>query len=512
MRRRYVLYAAVSLVVLSGSLIAMPPASRLDKTLNTRTAATIDNAHYINADNILMFITNHGNFGRDLAGVFGNDFGTYYPYHSIEDILNGTFDMSVLYANGLWIGGTVNSVIRMTVAEYSDEYVPGPMMNETFQPDRADFRVYKLYSDSLASNPNDDYLAWPVWQGAPTNPDGTPLMLGDQMLWTVFNDADPNAHDNNAGSTYPSGVEVQLTVWAYNPTTLTGPAPVEGGLIYMKYLLIKKFSSTLTNAYISLWSDPDLGGAGDDLVGCDTVNQVWFCYNGDNSDTQYGIAPPAVGFRLLAGPIVPSSGDTAMLNGVPHPGYRNLTMSSFNAYVNGTDPNDYSESYNYMQGLNADGSAYTYNGLPTKYVHSGDPVAQIGDLDSSPSDRRMMASFGPFDFMRSDTQQLEIVLGVAPGNDRLSSLTALKSLLNMPYPPPPPPCCVGIRGNVTDDAGEIIDIADLIYLVQYAFGDYDPPPCMEEADIDGSGGIDIVDITTLVAYMFRDGPPPVSCP
>jgi hypothetical protein len=46
----------------------------------------IDNDTYVNANKILMFVTNHGNFGRDLAGVFGYDYGTFYPYFSIEDM------------------------------------------------------------------------------------------------------------------------------------------------------------------------------------------------------------------------------------------------------------------------------------------------------------------------------------------------------------------------------------------------------------------------------------------
>ncbi len=39
-------------------------------------------------------------------------------------------------------------------------------------------------------------------------------MRGDQTLWTVFNDADPSQHINNAGETDPLGVEVRLMAWA----------------------------------------------------------------------------------------------------------------------------------------------------------------------------------------------------------------------------------------------------------------------------------------------------------
>jgi len=33
------------------------------------------------------------------------------------------------------------------------------------------------------------------------------------MLWSVYNDADPNQHTNNSGNTEPLGVEIQQTVW-----------------------------------------------------------------------------------------------------------------------------------------------------------------------------------------------------------------------------------------------------------------------------------------------------------
>jgi len=150
----------------------------------------VDNITYINANNILMFVTNHGNFGWDIADVFGWDAGTFYPYVNNDSILNGSLRNFVLYTAGLWLGGQVNGQTRVAVAEYSDEYVPGPMADSSFQPDNPSFKVYKLYADSLESNPNSDYLNWPADQGAPVDEMGRPLMLGDQMLWTVFNDAD----------------------------------------------------------------------------------------------------------------------------------------------------------------------------------------------------------------------------------------------------------------------------------------------------------------------------------
>ncbi|MDH3891719.1 MAG: hypothetical protein OEV49_11600 [candidate division Zixibacteria bacterium] len=81
-------------------------------------------------------------------------------------------------------------------------------------------------------------------------------------------------------------------------------------------------------------------------------------------------------------------------------------------------------------------------------------------------------------------------------------------------------CCRGTRGNVDGDPADQVDIADLIYMADWMFsdagGDPDdygpPPPCLAEADIDGSGANDITDLVGLVDFMFNGGAPPADCP
>ncbi|MBK8230262.1 MAG: hypothetical protein IPK72_06680 [Candidatus Eisenbacteria bacterium] len=211
------------------------------------------------------------------------------------------------------------------------------------------FQVYKV---NRGETDSEDYLNWPVADGAPVNEDGTPQIIGDQTLWSVYNDADASKHTNDAGNSDPLGLEVQQTSFAY-----ARQEPL-GNMVFMKWKFINKGEHTLDDTYVSVWSDPDLGGAGDDLVGCDTLLSLGYCYNATNEDELYGSAPPAVGFDFFQGPIVPSPGDTAYVSGRAVPGYRNLPMTSFNKYINGTDPSSPVESYNYMQGLLPDGTGY----------------------------------------------------------------------------------------------------------------------------------------------------------
>lgn len=408
----------------------------------------IDNTTYFDVNQLLMFVTNTGSIAYDKTTLFGKADGLYFP--------RGT-NKSVIYAGGVWMGAKVNGGTRVFVSEYSNECVPGPMKDGTFQPDQARFRVYKIAAgDTRESNP--DYANWPFQDGAPAvlddngdpvlDDDGfmIPLLQGDQALWAVYNDADVGAHSNNSGSTQPLGVEVQQYVFGYARSGALGTT------IFVRYIIINKGGNNLEDAYISCWADPDLGDAGDDFVGCDTSLSLGYCYN-DGSDATYGDAPPACGYDFFQGPIVPSPGDSAWVSskGIYIQDYRNLPMTSFNKYINGTDPKNAQQTYNYMQGLTPDGDPQSdpNTGEVTTYVVAGDPVAGTGWLDDASDDRRYMMSSGPFNMAPGDTQEVVIAVLVGQGADRLASITTLKQVdrvaqavfdqnFNIPGPPPLP--------------------------------------------------------------------------
>ncbi len=409
------LYSLLTLIILVIATLSIT-------AFNSPTA--IDNTTYINANSILMFVSNTCAFGRDASNVFGWEYGTFYPYTTDADIANGT-TKSPLFAAGLWLGGRVSGETRVTVAAYGSEYTPGPMSGETFAADaytNSVYRVYRLHFDSAASNPNTDYLEWPDGQGAPVDQLGDPLLMGDQTLWCVYNDADTAQHSFLYGQTNPLGIEIQQTVWASDTTG-------QEQIIYMKYLLFNRGGNGITDFYIGIWLDPDIGWREDDFSGCDSTNDLFFNYNADNDDDSYGTAPPAFGARLVHGPVVPSPGDTATFNGVLLPDYKNLKMSSCISYVNGDDPQSSTESYNLMQGLLRNGTPLT-NG--TSFSFPGDPVAGTGDLDAVQTDKKTIGSVGPIDFNPGDSQYVLVKLAVGQGTDNLNSVSNLKQTLMAP--------------------------------------------------------------------------------
>lgn len=385
------------------------------------SALTVHNTTYIDANWILMFVTNHGSFGRDIDDVFGYGYGTFYPYYgNTVQIENGTHIESPLGNAGLWLAGVeaTSGDTLVAVSEYGSEYVPGPMSGGSFLPDVPEYRVYKLYSDSLASHPNQDYLDWPTDQSAPVDYGGKPRMLGDRMTWCVFNDAS----GHNLFHTEPLGIEVQQTVFAYESMGWLGH------FVFMRYVLHNKGDHSLTDFYLSVWMDPDIGSYEDDKAGCDTLNDIYFAYNGDNVDDVYTSPPPAFGFKVISGPLVYSPGDNADFNGVTVPDYRNVSPSSFFVYPYGPDPDNYRHVYRLMHGLDIDGNPHVYNGKALHYMYSGDVATGSGDIDPTLDDKRMMASFGPFDFNPGDSQYVLMVIGAADNGNNIQAVAALKTL------------------------------------------------------------------------------------
>ncbi|MCH7948228.1 MAG: hypothetical protein IIC66_10570 [candidate division Zixibacteria bacterium] len=298
-----------------------------------------------------------------------------------------------------------------------------------------------------------------------------------------------------------------FTFTATPPPTVTAGA--EDLSVYSKYKLINNSGNTYNGFFISLWFDPDLGNAGDDFVGCDTLNDIFFCYN-DGADSEYGAQVPAFGGKLIEGPITPSIGDTAFVNGQPVPDYKNLSMYSFFKLINPGSPVSPRWTYQFMNGLDAyAGGVPLANG--TRYMRPGDPVAGTGDLDINSSDRSMFASFGPFDFAPNDTQQILVKIAVGQGFDPLSSITSLKNILNFVPQSFEDTCCNGIRGNI-DGFGEDNNFLDLNYLIDNIFRGGPAPPCPKEADLNFDGrSATILDLTFIIDVIFRGGPAPGPC-
>ena len=285
-----------------------------------------------------------------------------------------------------------------------------------------------------------DYLNWPVDVGAPwedKNDDGiytsgidAPKIIGDETLFFVANDLDSLATYLVYGS-LPMGLEFQVTTFGYNTELLKD-------VVFKKYKIINKSQKLIEDMYLSYWTDDDLGDANDDYVGCDTLLNLGFTYNGDNNDVgYYGTPPPAVGHLIVQPPIIEATAsDSARYGDGWRKGYRNLPSTSFTLFIGGSqiysdpDMGVYSgtqQLYNYMEGFLWDGSNFIdpNTNLPTHFCLAGDPVAGtgwneyngwIGPPTGGRGDRRFMLTSGKFDMAPGDTQEVTIAILIKKGD------------------------------------------------------------------------------------------------
>ncbi len=466
---------------------------------------------YLDINNVRARILNNGNlFWRGAPPVY--------------EVPKGG-GANAIFVSGIWVGGYVGGQLRVAAARYSNyQFWGGPLDDNGAPPaDCADFdRLYKVsrtdideYESTGVAAP--DVRDWPTGLGAPTlarpengeDDDGDgevdeegeqllfdinvplaqradrvvnlalgerPAILGDQSIWWVMNDRG-NEHLATGGDTPPIGLEVHVLAFAFNT------AGDIGNTTFYKYDMYAKGAEPLTDTYIGLFSDPDLGNFQDDWVGSDTARGMGYVWNSDNDDEGgdgYGI-PPAAGYDFFQGPIVPSLGDTAYVSGAARPDFKNLEMTHFVYYNNGPgpagDPENGPDYYNFLSGHWKDGQRITLGGngrdfsdTPTDYMFPGDPGssdsacqywsecnADGAGTDIEAADRRFAMSTGPFTINPGDYQQIVFGIVWAQGENNFDSVQKLKiadglaqAAFDVDFALPSPPAAPGVTATALD--------------------------------------------------------------
>lgn len=304
-----------------------------------------------------------------------------------------------------------------------------------------------------------DRNEWPWQKGAPfydTNGNGVMdsgeepgLAYADQVVWFVANDLDSVVTQNFFGSP-PIGLEMQVTLWAYNRTG-TRLNDAFQHIIFKRVRLIYKGradtpdTAFIDSMFIAQFADTDVGSAGDDFAGCDTLLQLGYGYNSKSTDIEFqkfNIFAPAIGYTLIQGPIVASNDplDYANFDFGKRSGFINLPMTSFWQKATGTwvrIENYALEMYKAMNGflplMDREEPFWDCNGKPTKFMVSGDPVKGTGCIDGMyhvhpgfPGERRFQMSSGPFTMALGDTQEVVIAIVGGSGSGCLASVSVMK--------------------------------------------------------------------------------------
>ncbi len=334
MKNKQIYLLIFTILISTTFLTAQQMACKFDK--NNLHKPSIHSANNFDGNRIDCDIENNGMFvSHNISGRSGLAWPKDYIYVGPWGYQHNT---QTVFASGVWLGGKVYGEVRVSAGEYAGEYASGPWGANHSDPKHKIYKVSK--SDLVDPITNSDIQDWPVALGAPwvdENENGEydplpygpdhPHFIGDQIVWMVMNDGLDSLH--TVFHTAPLGVEVQRTIFGFDrPDAL-------GDMMFIKDLIINKSSDPIDDMYVGLWSDPDLGDASDDFVGCDTTLGMGICYNdgADHDFANYNDGTPAVGYDFFQGPIVPASGETAYAFGRDISGYKNLNMTSFNAFT-----------------------------------------------------------------------------------------------------------------------------------------------------------------------------------
>ncbi|MCH7639561.1 MAG: T9SS type A sorting domain-containing protein [Bacteroidetes bacterium] len=402
--------------------------------------------------------------GNVRAGLFngGNLFyssttGAFSAYEVPKDS-----GMSAAFAAQLWLGGMVQGELRTASATFvNQEFWPGPLDPSGNPPtdcsayDRI-FKVNKTHVEHYlqTGEATDDLREWPHDLGAPVldgdgNPNNynleggdQPAIWGDQTAWWVMNDLG-NEHTRSQGD--PLGIEVQVTAFAVDT-----PLQAYEDATYYIYRLLNKSTLPMDSMFATFWWDTDIGDVGE-YAGSDTTLMMAYAYNTEN-DPVYGDRPPALGVKLLQGPIVDANGlDDDGDGDVDEVGERMGMTSAGMAFNASTEPGMGDpflshHYYNVMRGLWRDGTpiteggrGYQTGGPETKFVFPGDPVAGAywSELNTDGSgsgngagNKRGLLSTGPFVIEPGGEQEIAFAIVFGRGSNNLDSITWMRIAAN----------------------------------------------------------------------------------
>ncbi len=365
-----------------------------------------------------------------------------------------------IFATNPWIGGFVDGNLRMSAATYRDwEFWPGPLDENGNPPTDCSVydRIYSVYDEDIrryneSGEATDDMRDWPWQLGAPVfdgdgDPDNydlaagdRPYVYGDQTAWWVMNDV---GNQHLYSDAPPLGLEARVSAFAAESSE---DSWLRNATFY-RYELVYRGSAPVDSLYFGIWSDPDLGDSGDDMVGSDSLLGLGYVYNGDDLDdgmSGYGSRPPALAYQITQGPLIEDDGlDNDRDGSVDEPGER-LRTTSFLTY-NGDqtaqgNPSGASDMYGYLIPRWKDGRPVTFGGGgssafsgPVQFMYSGNPPDFWSEenIDGqgtrhTPGDRLMIVGTGPFRMEPGDTQEIVVSILWARGGDRFDSIRLLK--------------------------------------------------------------------------------------
>ncbi len=404
------------------------------------------------------------------------------PPHGHGGLFDGDY---ILFSSGFFLSGIMDSVWANGVMPniLVHDYLPG---TTNIGPEDPRSALYKLRNDD-----SDFGQSWQDWRDAVElgayfydgNGDGIydpldlngngvwdpdedkPDIIGDETYWCSYTDAVPM--EERRWNVEPFGIEIKQTIFAFE----TDQLPLSN-VVFIRYKIINT-SSVIANLEEVIFGHPydtDLGDFNDDLGGTDIGRNASYTYN-DSLDSVFGDNPPAFLADFLSGPVVYIPGVTFLdvngngtyEHGIDTPidtayayrgplgvevfiGASTLKMMSGITYADGDpgqgEPRNPVETRNYQKGLKRNGAevdpcTYPYGevrgGIDCHTINpyfwfSGDPVTDVGWINTSITENHSMFSLRPFELNANQYKEIIIAYLVGRGTDALNSVDIAKAL------------------------------------------------------------------------------------
>ena len=273
------------------------------------------------------------------------------------------------------------------------------------------------------------------------------------MAWWVFNDA--LGIKSSTDTSLTMNVEIHASAYALNCNNDDNDSKGLNYSTFYHYTLYNRSSHDYDSCYFGMWTDPDLGNASDDYMGCNIGLNTFYAYNGDPDDdggAGYGTCPPRQNVTFLSGPIAPlNDGKDNNHDGQIDEVSERIGLSTFIYYnnQNGVPNGNPDTSYNYYQYLSGtwfDSLAVSYggNGRDTGNGNIGIPTTFMfpdnSDVNFStpwtmanggiqPTDMRGVGSYGPFFIAAGDSLTFDFAFITGP-NDKVANENVVASVIN----------------------------------------------------------------------------------
>ena len=230
-------------------------------------------------------------------------------------------------------------------------------------------------------------------------------------------------------------------------------------ITFYRYRIFNKNTKPLTNAFLGIFADTDLGNASDDYFGSDSLLHLGYSYNALPVDEHgYEEFPPAIGYTFLITPEAPiDMYDNDRDGEVDEPGEQTGMYSAGNLDGGAGfwgEPSNGDEMYNILRGIWTNGQPFVEGGTgyfyapnwpadlsvrPTRFIYSGDPRTQsywtefqrypTSTTPNPPADLRLAVSAGPFNVRSGEHTEFLVALVLAHGSDYLDSVRKLKAIV-----------------------------------------------------------------------------------